>query len=646
VLAIDASSQSFGEAGGTNSVGVLASGTSCAWLGGSYADWITLSGVAGGTGLGSITYTVSPNPTFAPPRASTIWIAGKVLTVSQSGFVLVCSTVVSPSSVSVAAPGLTGANLTVSSNSPDCGWGAVANVPWILVTGGNTGAGSGPVTFTVGINSGGPRTGSITAAGQTVTVTQAGVSSGCSYSLSSTSNSVPPNSGTGTLSATTAAGCAWSAVSNASWLTVTSGLSGFGNGTVGYSFAANPITAPRSGAILISGQTFTVTQAGATVSGPPPLRFVPVTPCRIADTRSPAGPFGGPSIDAPTPRDFNIPASVCGIPANAQAYSLNLTVVPLGPLGFLSVGPAGLAQPGASTLNSGDGRIKANAAIVPAGTNGAITVFASNPTHVIVDINGYFVPAIGSADLAFYPLAPCRIADTRSAAGTFAGPALAPNVQRNFPLLSSACGIPATAQAYALNLTVIPAGPLGFLSAWPAGSAQGSSTLNAPTGAITANAAIVPAGASGAITLVATDATDLIIDINGYFAPPASPGGMQFYTTTPCRILDTRGAAGPFGAPQLAISTRRDFVVSASACGIPATAGAYSLNATVVPPAPLGFLSLWGPGGQPSVSTLNASDGTIAANAALVPASATGTVSAMASGATHLILDINGYFAQ
>jgi hypothetical protein len=465
----------------------------------------------------------------------------------------------------------------------------------------------------------------------------------CTYQLSG-NGTFASLAASGAILITTGSTCPWTAFPTATWIHITPPASGTGNGQVIYTIDANPTSTQRTGTIPIADQTFTIVQGGNAAGAG--LRFVPVTPCRIADTRSAAGPFGGPSIDASTSRDFNIPASGCGIPANAQAYSLNLTVVPLGPLGFLSAGPAGQGQPGTSTLNSGDGRIKANAAIVPAGPNGAITVFASHPTHVIVDINGYFVPATGNANLAFYPLAPCRIADTRAGTGTFAGPALASNVQRDFPLLSSACGIPATAQAYALNLTVIPAGPLGFLSAGPAGSAPGSSTLNAPTGTIVANAAIVPAGTGGAITLVATGATHLIIDINGYFAPPGSPGGMQFYPVTPCRIADTRGAAGPFGAPQLDVAIPRQFVVADSACGIPANAGAYSLNATVVPPAPLGFLSVWGPGGQPGVSTLNASDGTIVANAAIVPASITATVNALASGATHLILDINGYFAQ
>src|SRR5260370_6402956 len=159
-------------------------------------------------------------------------------------------------------------------------------------------------------------------------------------------------------------------------------------------------------------------------------------------TRTPAGPVGGPSLAAAAPRDFIVPASPCGIPANALAYSLNLTVVPLGALGFLSVWPAGLSQPSVSTLNSSDGRLRADAAMVPAGLNGAVTLFASNPTHVIIDINGYFVPASGAQNLAFYPITPCRLADTRGSTGTFAGPALAPNTARTFPVLSGPCGIP------------------------------------------------------------------------------------------------------------------------------------------------------------------------------------------------------------
>ena len=81
-------------------------------------------------------------------------------------------------------------------------------------------------------------------------------------------------------------------------------------------------------------------------------------------------------------------------------------------------------------------------------------------------------------------------------------------------------------------------------------------------------------------------------------------------------------AAAPLGGPLLTGGTSRAFPVPSSSCSIPATAQAYSMNATVVPPTPLGFLTLWGSGTMPLASTLNSLDGSIVANAALVPAGA------------------------
>ena len=122
------------------------------------------------------------------------------------------------------------------------------------------------------------------------------------------------------------------------------------------------------------------------------LNFYPVAPCRVADTRDGVGPLGGPKMGDAEARSFPIPSSGCGIPATAAAYSLNITVVPDGMLQYLTAWPTGAGQPFASTLNSWDGAVVANAAIVPAGTEGAISVFVANRTQVILDINGYFAP--------------------------------------------------------------------------------------------------------------------------------------------------------------------------------------------------------------------------------------------------------------
>ncbi|HZL69854.1 MAG TPA: YncE family protein, partial [Candidatus Limnocylindrales bacterium] len=181
------------------------------------------------------------------------------------------------------------------------------------------------------------------------------------------------------------------------------------------------------------------------MDGTPPtaLQFVPLTqPCRAVDTRPEKG--GGGPIQGGTHQDFPISgAPNCGIPASAAAYSLNVTVVPQGYLSYLTVWPTGQPQPSVSTLNSLDGRIKANAAIVPAGASGDVSVYATDTTNVILDIDGYFAPVSGST-LAFYPLPPCRIADTRK--DTFppglGSPYLTGRQERPFPILNAtACNI-------------------------------------------------------------------------------------------------------------------------------------------------------------------------------------------------------------
>jgi hypothetical protein len=127
------------------------------------------------------------------------------------------------------------------------------------------------------------------------------------------------------------------------------------------------------------------------------LTYVAMTPCRVVDTRTDQrfpSPFGQPSLTAGASRTFPISTSTtCSIPAIAQAYSFNVTVVPQGPLGFLTVAPTPISgTPTTATLNSLQGFIVGNAAIVPAGTNGSVDVYATNTTDVIIDINGYFSP--------------------------------------------------------------------------------------------------------------------------------------------------------------------------------------------------------------------------------------------------------------
>jgi YVTN family beta-propeller protein len=374
------------------------------------------------------------------------------------------------------------------------------------------------------------------------------------------------------------------------------------------------------------------------VAGATPLQFVRAAPCRLVDTRQSGGPIQGG-----TSRSFN-PTQLgnCDIPTTAAAYSLNVTAVPSGPLGYLTIWPDGQSQPTVSTMNSFDGRIKANAAIVAAGQYGAVDVFVSNTSNVLIDIDGYFTPP-SAGTLQFYPVTPCRVADTRNGDGDLGGPFLQANQERDFPLVESSClqrGV--TPQAYSLNLTAVPHAshqPLGYLTAWATGQPRPVvSTLNNPTGTYVANAAVVPAGTAGAIDVFPDGSTDLVIDINGYFAPPGQ-GGLSLNTIAPCRAFDSRQDFGAFHGelePPVNVGIH---------CNTGATAQAFVLNATVVPTGDLGYLTLWpDPEPQPDVSTLNAADGAVTSNMAIVP-NINGNTDAYAAGTTQLIVDVSSYFA-
>ncbi len=105
------------------------------------------------------------------------------------------------------------------------------------------------------------------------------------------------------------------------------------------------------------------------------LQFVAMTPCRLLDTRMGQPLQGGQPLTIPV-------QGHCNIPDTAQAYSFNVTVAPRGLLNYLTLWPDGQQQPVVSTMNSYDGRIKAVAAIIPAGLDGAIDAFATNTTDL------------------------------------------------------------------------------------------------------------------------------------------------------------------------------------------------------------------------------------------------------------------------
>jgi hypothetical protein len=190
-------------------------------------------------------------------RSATLTVAGQPVTVKQAG--VECNLGVSPLAFSIVAGGAT--NQPVNVTGPiGCAWTATSNAPsWLTITSAPNDSGNGTVRFNVAANPGTARNGTLTVAGQTVTVSQAAAP--CNYSLSSTTVTVPSAGGPGpAITVTAAAGCTWTAAATATpWLTNVAPASGSGNGTVTFSAMPNP-DGPRSGTLTIAGQPVTVNQ--------------------------------------------------------------------------------------------------------------------------------------------------------------------------------------------------------------------------------------------------------------------------------------------------------------------------------------------------------------------------------------------------
>ena len=125
---------------------------------------------------------------------------------------------------------------------------------------------------------------------------------------------------------------------------------------------------------------------------PLPQEYFTVVPCRIADTRNPPGPYGGPALTAGSWRTFTL-VGLCGIPPTAVAVAVNLTVVSPSAGGYLTLYPGGTPATAASTVNFSAGQTRANNATLLLGITGDLGVLngmASGSVHVVLDVVGYF----------------------------------------------------------------------------------------------------------------------------------------------------------------------------------------------------------------------------------------------------------------
>jgi hypothetical protein len=263
-------SQAFGETGGSGTVAVSVI-PGCDWTGTSNDSWISVSS-GGGNGNGTLSYAVAPNDTTSQ-RSGSILIAGQSVTVTQDG--IHCSYSINPRDQSFGVAGGSG-SVTVSA-IPACEWTGTSSDPWITLDSGG-GNGEGTLSYVVAANDAATqRWGSITIAGQSVTVTEDGTGllamagqsfpatqdgAQCISSISPFSASFVADGGSGSISVTAPQGCRWTATGDSRWIRVTSGGSGNGDGTFTYTVSPNPGNATRMGGLTIDGLSFILVQAG------------------------------------------------------------------------------------------------------------------------------------------------------------------------------------------------------------------------------------------------------------------------------------------------------------------------------------------------------------------------------------------------
>ena len=402
--------------------------------------------------------------------------------------------------------------------------------------------------------------------------------------------------------------------------------------------------------------------------------YFPLTPLRILDTRSystnvyqyssqPLGP--NQTINVQIVNYVNKDNVSDNVPTTATAVVLNLTALDsTANNDYLSVWPAGQTRPVVSSLNFNSNQIVSNLVTVPIGSNGQISVFnAVGDVNVIGDLEGYFAPSSSSAGL-FNPLAPIRVADTRTYSGNTyqdANSLVGPNSVINVSFANVANIAPADIQAVVLNVTVVsPTATQGYLTIWPSGLPMPTaSNLNFSANETVADRVIVGLGSNYSISIYnALGTTNVIVDLDGFFTTSADSNGYLYFPVPPTRVCDTRLystnptlcngqrlAQGAILNVEVANNVNNDSVPSMGSQGNPI---AVIANITATNPTALGgYFSIFPTGlSVPSSSDLNFSPGISVPNLTVVGLGPEGDISVYnALGSADLLVDIEGYFA-
>ena len=277
---------SFPASAGIGSVSVTTA-SNCSWTASSNDSWIGITSGASGTGGGTVAFSVSANT--GTSRTGTLRVAGQTLSITQASGAAPCTYSINPAEQRFDPDG--GPGSVGVSAGPGCVWTAKSTATWMTVSAGS-GSGGGTAAYSVAVNtSTSPRTGTLTIVDKPFKVTQDGVP--CTYSITPITKTFGVSGGTYYVKVTSLTGCSWTASKDVDWITITSGVSGSGNGQVNCTVAVNGTALPRTGKITVAGKTCTVTQKAA-----PTVPSISVLPTSLD--------FGTVKINAQVSKDVTV----------------------------------------------------------------------------------------------------------------------------------------------------------------------------------------------------------------------------------------------------------------------------------------------------------------------------------------------------
>ncbi len=284
-----------------------------------------------------------------------------------------------------------------------------------------------------------------------------------------------------------------------------------------------------------------------------------------------------------------------------------------------------------------------NAVVAKVGVGGAVCVFSSAETDLVVDVNG-FVPAGGSPSA----VVPARLFESRvgesTVDGVLAGGGRVGAGSVTEVVVAGRGGVDVDAAAVVLNVTAVGPSVAGFLTVFPCGSGvPGASNVNFVAGDVVPNAVVAKVGVGGAVCVFSSAETDLVVDVNGFVPAGGSPSAV-----VPARLFESRVGESTVdgvlaGGGRVGAGSVTEVVVAGRG-GVDVDAAAVVLNVTAVGPSVAGFLTVFPCGsGVPGASNVNFVAGDVVPNAVVVGVGVGGAVCVFSSAETDLVVDVNGF---